>query len=157
MNKKQKKHKCKVEICDRHEGVVKLKPRSTEQRLQWKEIIDYTGTAVSDFQICEAHFSPAQFDRDLQAELLNRPINKAKFLKRSAIPDINLTIGKISSFVYTNPLLCILSSTDPSPSIQIMSAHDRTSHQPLNQINSDYLLVLLIALLISTCKNSNKQ
>ena len=50
----------------------------------------YTGTAaVSDFQICEALFSPVQFDRDQQA------INKAKFLKRTAIPDINLTIGKI--------------------------------------------------------------
>ena len=55
----------------------------------------YTGTAVSDFQICEALFSPVQFDRDQQAELLNRPINKAKFLMRTAIPDINLTIGKI--------------------------------------------------------------
>ena len=69
---------------------VKFSPKSSEQRDLWKKLISYTGRANTEFVVCQSHFSPAQFHRDREHELIGLPPRLKNRMKPDAVPDCNL-------------------------------------------------------------------
>ena len=62
---------------------------------KWKENLKIKQNVVTLLRICELHFSPDCFLRDLEAELTGRPVRKR--LKEDAVPTIYLS--KAENFV----------------------------------------------------------
>ena len=69
---------------------VKFSPKSSEQRDLWKKLISYKGKAITTFAVCQSHFSPAQFHRDREHELIGLPPRLKNRMKPDAVPDCNL-------------------------------------------------------------------
>ena len=82
--------KCLVPECQ-GKGTL-FSPRNEQQKVLWRDTISYVGkiNAISNFRVCEHHFTDGQFADPEHLFLRLAPRRRKCFLKQEAVPDTNI-------------------------------------------------------------------